>query len=351
MKDLPNLDFVRSIAVISVVVEHTLLALKIQRLGPFPVDALGVLGVMVFFVLTSLVLMWSLERRPHTLDFYVRRWFRIYPLALVCVAVVLLTHARTSGTPEDLFAYAPPHWREIANQIALLPVFSASTILPLTVTWSLLYEVQMYLLLPLLFFFIQRNFSLWPLLLLWALGYMNTRQAPVDGHNFAVAIDYFLPGIMAYVAFARWKPRFPAWMLAPFLIGMWTIFLRYFSFHRSWWFCLIIGLSLPLFRQIRSEAILAPSRQIAKYSYGIYLTHPFAVAIGFYLLRGYSLPVRFLGELVPLIALPLLAYHLVEHPMIRLGSRLAAHAEQRYQQHELQTFRELPQEAAEPSGS
>ena len=57
MRDVPNLDFVRSVAVISVVVEHTLLALKIYWIGPYEVGWMGVLGVEVFFVLTALVLM------------------------------------------------------------------------------------------------------------------------------------------------------------------------------------------------------------------------------------------------------------------------------------------------------
>ena len=37
-------------AVISVVVEHTLLAFNILKIGPFPVRIFGVMGVMVFFV-------------------------------------------------------------------------------------------------------------------------------------------------------------------------------------------------------------------------------------------------------------------------------------------------------------
>jgi len=96
---MPNLDFVRSIAVVSVVVEHTLLALGITQVGPFPIPYLGVLGVMVFFVLTSLVLMWSLERKPHTLDFYIRRWFRIFPLAIAVIVITLLTHAQVGVAP------------------------------------------------------------------------------------------------------------------------------------------------------------------------------------------------------------------------------------------------------------
>jgi peptidoglycan/LPS O-acetylase OafA/YrhL len=340
MKDIPNLDFVRSIAVISVVVEHTLLAMGIQKVGPFRIENLGVLGVMVFFVLTALVLMWSLERRPHTLDFYIRRWFRIYPLSLVVVAAALLFHAPTGGNAEHFFMYTRPHLKDLASQFSLLPLFLPISPLLVGPMWTLSYEVEMYVLLPVIFFFVRRNFSLWPLLVLWSLIIINTRHTPV--HNFATAIDYFLPGIMAYIAFGRWKPRFPGWMLPIFLLCMWAIFLRNFSYHKVWWFCLIIGLGLPLFHQIKSEAVLAPSRQIAKYSYGIYLTHMFAIVIGFYLLRDHSLPVRLIAELASLIMLTVLAYHLVEHPMIRIGSRLAAHAEARYEQYQMKQFRELP---------
>lgn len=77
------------------VVEHTLLSLGILKIGPFPIQYLGIMGVMVFFVLTTLVLMWSLERKPHTLDFYIRRVFRIYPLALAAIAMVV--HVSCAG--------------------------------------------------------------------------------------------------------------------------------------------------------------------------------------------------------------------------------------------------------------
>jgi peptidoglycan/LPS O-acetylase OafA/YrhL len=331
LRDVPNLDFVRSIAVISVVVEHTLIALGIREIGPFSVKYLGVLGVQIFFVLTSLVLMWSLERKPHPLDFYIRRFFRIYPLALAVIAVGLLFHAPTGGTADDFFVYSDPSLKQLAAQLTLLIPTQG---LVVTVMWSLPLEVEMYVLLPLLFFFVRKNFVVWPLILIWLLILLNARHVPKDQADFLVAMGYFLPGVMAYVGFGRWKPRLPAWSLPIFLAGMWAVFWYKADFHKSWYFCLIVGLMLPLFRQFRSAVVMAPSRVIARYSYGIYLTHPFALVIGLYLLHNYSWPVRMIGELVPLIILPLLAYHLMEHPLIRFGSRFAAKAEVRYERRE-----------------
>ena len=335
MRDMPNLDFVRSVAVITVVVEHTLLALGNQTIGPYRTQYMGVLGVLVFFVLTSLVLMWSLERKPHTLDFYIRRWFRIYPLAWAVIAIAFLFHSPT----QVFFKAAHPNLKELLFQASLMRMSGAEL---LGVMWTLQYEVEMYILLPVLFFFVRKNFALWPLLVLWALVISTAHGVPASGHNFAVAMGYFLPGVMAYVAFGRWKPILPGWLMPVFLVTAWLVGWYHFTFHRAWFFCLIIGLGLPLFRQMTSALVLTPSRLIAKYSYGIYLTHSFAIVIGLYLLRGHSLAVRLLGELVPLIVLPVLAYHLLEHPMIRIGSRLAAKAEANYEQHEMHPLREEP---------
>jgi peptidoglycan/LPS O-acetylase OafA/YrhL len=134
---------------------------------------------------------------------------------------------------------------------------------------------------------------------------------------------------MAYVGFSRWKSRFSAWMLPVFLAALWAAFLLHANYHRAWIACLILGLGLPLFRQIKAPWLIATSHTIAKYSYGVYLMHPFALVIGLYLLRGHGIGVRLLAEAVPLAVLPVIAYHLIEHPMIRVGGRLATRMEQR----------------------
>ena len=87
-----NLDLLRSCAVLLVVVAHVIGVWRPDDLPGYHMQALGLLGVEFFFVHTSLVLMFSLQRLSasapaHQLTtFLVRRFFRIYPLSVVVVA-------------------------------------------------------------------------------------------------------------------------------------------------------------------------------------------------------------------------------------------------------------------------
>lgn len=343
MKELPNLDLVRSMAVLFVLADHLLLTFGVNTVGPFDVRWLGIVGVLLFFVLTSLVLMWSLERRPHTLDFYVRRIFRIYPLAILAMFVALaFPHAfsAVSTTPEVLRHGSA---KEVLSNLLLAQNLSGARNI-VGVTWSLPLEVQMYLVLPALFFFIQRNFAQWPLLLFWTLAVFFSRRSDPQTQNLAVAVPYFLCGTMAYVGFARRRPTVPGWLLPVALIILSLVFLWRPDFHRAWYLCLAAGLAIPSFQQVRSRAVISITHQIAKYSYGIYLTHSFGIALSNHLLSGRPWAAQLMFILLITSAASIAGYHLIELPMIHLGSRLANFAERRYEQRELSHYRMPPPE-------
>ena len=84
----PNLDLLRAVAVLFVLFSHVLRT-AIGHRSP-TLYAMGQLGVMIFFVHTSLVLMQSLERQELSgpalfKRFYVQRICRIYPLSIALV--------------------------------------------------------------------------------------------------------------------------------------------------------------------------------------------------------------------------------------------------------------------------
>ena len=328
-RSLPNLDLLRSLAIMLVVVDHVALSAGRTHLGPFAAGWIGVSGVFLFFVHTSLVLMWSLERKPHTLDFYIRRVFRIYPLALVAIAVAALSHAPVGGTVDQWFQRTPLSAKVLLSNGLLVQNLTGQPSV-LNVLWSLPLEVQMYILLPALFFLVRRQHAqrfgaLWPLLSLWLLVMACcTAVFPKTAMNLATAIPLFLPGVMAFVGFSRWQARLPSWLLPAFILLLLSAFWLRPSIHYGWALALLVGLLLPLFHQIRAAWAIRGSHTAAKYSYGIYLVHPFALVLGFYQLPGRPFVLQLGIALLATAAGSVAAYHAIEKPLIDLGARVAA---------------------------
>lgn len=244
-----NLDILRSFAVLSVLADHTLQALGIPRLGPFSVILFGLFGVYLFFLHTSLVLMWSLERRPHTLDFYIRRVFRIYPLAIVTVIVVVLLRLHTAQGPGYMVEAPRDAFTVLTNLLLVQNIFHRPAVE--AVMWSLPLEVMMYVVLPALFVFARRERTLWPVLVLW--GAAALAGHAVSGEPNAaivVAAPFFLSGIVAYVGFMDRIPRLRSWLVLPLLLGL-AIACSMNGFATtnvvSWAAVLLLGLILPSF--------------------------------------------------------------------------------------------------------
>jgi peptidoglycan/LPS O-acetylase OafA/YrhL len=327
--EMPNLDLLRSIAVLLVVVEHTLLAMHYHWIGFVNIAWLGVFGVFMFFVHTSLVLMWSLDRKPNILGFYIRRFFRIYPLAIAAILLTVLFHIPTMHNVDgDTFFAMPKMSNLISNLLLVQNMHFHGDILG--VMWSLPVEVDMYLLLPFLFFFLRHKFEVGPILFLWcaAVFYATSESS----NPFPVFIPYFLPGVLAYVLFRKVHPRLPAYLMPVLIAVLLSCFMCRPSWQLGWPLTLMLGASLPLFRQIRTKWLMRASHEIARYSYGVYLAHPFCIVIGVNLLYGYNLAIRIAAILLPMALIVVVFYHLLEKPMMNLGARLAARVEKRLAQ-------------------
>src|ERR1017187_99512 len=104
--DSGNLDLIRAAAVLSVLFQHVC---DYNRLAPPMIRwHVGQLGVITFFVHTSMVLMLSLERaklQGTALfgSFYLRRFFRLYPLSVFSVVRLLLPAPLLPPVPAERF--------------------------------------------------------------------------------------------------------------------------------------------------------------------------------------------------------------------------------------------------------
>jgi len=137
--------------VLAVFLDHVLETQGALRgFDPTPVAwYLGRMGVLLFFVLTSLVLLQSLERsalagRSDALAFYLRRACRIYPLAVACVVAVVAFRIPATAWAER---YDAPSIATLASNLALTMNLPYSPRV-LSVLWTLPLELQMYLFLP-----------------------------------------------------------------------------------------------------------------------------------------------------------------------------------------------------------
>src|SRR6266850_1776977 len=109
-----NLDFLRAIAVLLVLAQHLCRRMHVEHIGWAPTTSLGLFGVLLFFVHTSLVLMYSMERSGlHGAllfkDFCIRRIFRIYPLSILAVAAAWALHLDSdiNGTAGLSYGHLP----------------------------------------------------------------------------------------------------------------------------------------------------------------------------------------------------------------------------------------------------
>lgn len=319
-----NLDILRSIAVLSVFFAHLL------RFAPhFDVSAhgaqqvsLGMAGVLIFFVHTSLVLMQSLERTgkeladwPLAKYFYIRRAFRIYPLS-VCVILISIALSIPSNPLVQYRSYRLG-WA-LSNLLLIQNITLAKNVSdPM---WSLPYELQMYLVLPILFLGLRASAGHLRLLVVYGGGVLVSMI-----HWVFQFVPCFLSGVIAYDLLKTVQPRFRAWLWTPTVLAIVAIFTITPDSNAKWKWgstCMFVGLSLPMFHQ-NTGAIATAAARIAKYSYGIYLCH-----LPLMWLFDCKLTLPDLQRPVFVVIATGIAsgacFHAIEHPLIRVGTRIAA---------------------------
>lgn len=334
-----NLDLLRSFAVAFVVISHFPLAsLGLSAPPGYHLQSLGLLGVLIFFVHTSLVLMLSLERqvaqwgvrRLHS-TFLIRRIFRIYPLSVSVVCLVQLLSLVGVGRGFE------GHLTSFAYDLLLVQNIPAMSFTPdsLAALWSLPFEMQMYLFLPALFVLVRAAgrgapmcvVGLWltAMALAFGLSRLNWR------YDLVKYIPCFLPGVLAY-ALSSQRPSSQTARLSPLVLfglvgGLAVAYpmlvARGFREHLLAPFvCLAVGITLPLCEDITSHVLQRLGKVIATYSYGVYLTHVFAIEIAF----AWGPQVPLIAHLALFIALmwllPWAAYKFIEAPGLGLGKRI-----------------------------
>jgi len=331
--DYPNLDFMRACAVSCVLGFHLLLFFRISMGGPFDFHQLGQWGVLMFFVHTSFVLTLQLERQSQRGQgrglfgpFLVRRLFRILPLSIFIICVVEWCGLPVGHLRDGQFEPVQLNALGLLSNIFLVQNIThvESATAPL---WSLPYEMQMYLLLPALFLLIRSAHGVLAMFGLWLIGFVAMRYsggfARHDIPDLILYFPYFVPGIIAGKWMSTSKIKLPSLIWPVLLGGITTVYLLQPSDASGAIGCLLLGMAIPQFKQISQPLIVKASHLIARYSYGIYLTHFICIWLAFQALHWMPRPGQWAVFLVTVLCVPVLLYHTIEAPMIQYGRRLA----------------------------
>ena len=328
-----NLDLLRSIAVLFVVISHLppAAALVDEYLGAerYHLQALGLTGVAIFFVHTCLVLMLSLDRQANAQGmhrfaavFYLRRAFRIFPLSIVVVLIVALLIPTSIGQVID--------WSALLSNLFLVQNITGEPSVPPPL-WSLPYEVQMYVLLPGVFIFLKASTSsrFKGALILWFASVILVLMTWRLGYNYHLIkfFPMFLAGVLAF-SLRECKQWLLPWLfltgvLAAGLVMPFAVANGFREVPALWLLCLALGVAIPKTIEIAPGVLRSVGHLIAKYSYGIYLVHLPIIEYAFVHGQLESPALEWFLFFSGTAAISFAAFHLVERPGIRLGVRFA----------------------------
>jgi peptidoglycan/LPS O-acetylase OafA/YrhL len=218
----------------------------------------------------------------------------------------------------------------ISNYLLIQNIIGKASVLgPL---WSLPYEVQMYLVLPALYFLtLRRRAVTWLSCLLafsCCLGFLISWLS--GGHlNMAAYVPCFLSGVLCYSLRDRIRAFVPAAFWAPAVVlmisGYCIATMRVGArFWYGWIFCFVLGLAINIFHASTQKHLNLAAEKIALYSYGVYLINAPVLYLVFKVLGIKNLFFGPLLFLVLTIVGSVITYHFIESPFIELGKRLSS---------------------------
>lgn len=344
---IPELDGLRFVAIVSVVLYHIYAQLLVKSGHPVEVQSRyawlatavgnGDRGVRLFFVISGFVLGLGFARqhlqrgKPVSLKkYFLRRVTRLEPPYMVNLVVCALV---AFAYYHQAVGYMLPHL--LASMIYLHNLAYRTPSAINAVTWSLEIEIQFYILAPLisLLFRIRRAW-LRRSVFLFLIAFIGVMQMETRAGATVVAItivfylQYFLAGLLLTDLYLTEGPRIQMrWLWDVFSLCGWPLVFLVPT-HFLWYHAILPFLILPLyiaafkgvlFQKLFSNVWIAT---IGGMCYSIYLWHFFVIGVFFKVTRHWIVFHDFLANfLVQIVTLgiaiamvSLLAFVLIERP-------------------------------------
>jgi len=171
---------------------------------------LGEYAVDIFFIVSGFLIFWSFDNNKNIKDFYIKRFFRIFPLyAFLVLLQTLFFVIYSNGTLAEIIKY-------FSSNIVFLNFLSpsvATTFIDLKVNaingslWTLKNEVIFYLSVPFLFMF-YKKWGIIFLLILYSFSvlymfFINEMGLTKLLNQFPAQLKLFIVGILFYLLYER----------------------------------------------------------------------------------------------------------------------------------------------------
>ena len=319
---LSNLDELRGVAALAVTLFHCCFAADFlphnSILSEFA--EFGDKGVQVFFILSGLVIPWSMSLRKYDFnlvkEFLLRRFIRIqtpYAIALILTSLSYLYFIEPSQRFDSKSL--------IANFTYLVPYTEHSWIL--NVAWTLGVEVQFYLLIAIFFPFftsVKANIRRITLICLICMGLIPAPDLVNPWYFFPTWAPFFGVGTLLFSFHSRKISIFECYL--SFAIILCFVFFKY-----TYLLSLVYFLTTIFLLFCNSIKLPSSLAYVGKISYSLYLIHlPIILIIG-RILFDYNLSQKFPNLSVVIltlsaICLSLLFYFLFEKPSLKWVKKL-----------------------------
>src|SRR5215213_440433 len=347
LKYMPQLDALRALAVLAVMVHHFL---PVDCLIPADYITLGFLAVRLFFVLSGflingILLSYRSEERGNALRrFYLRRVLRIFPIYYLTLFVALLLQVR----PIQQGAFW--HLTYLSNYVA---VSHPEWMGPASHFWTLAVEEQFYLVWPFILLFVPRKhltvtivgtIALAVLFRAFVLFVLSTSVDAAGIFTFATLDSLGGGALLALFHYdERLRPRLPGLMRLFLITGVLIVTLTtvLYVFNMGFrilhtFMCLGISFLFVVLIEKTARGFTGKAKTvmenaavlyIGKISYGLYVYHNFMLAIVlYYLLKWTAVPdYRLVAILstVATFATAIVSWHVIERPLAQLKNRFS----------------------------
>jgi peptidoglycan/LPS O-acetylase OafA/YrhL len=367
MKHFRSLDGVRGWLAWSVVLFHMILLTAADQWKPFlsHADILSRVRVPCFLIISGFVITHLLlEKKERYFPYIVRRFLRIYPLYICCLALgIFATYLHFAAFADHPWGNYVPQPSILSEELAgshgpnltlhLLAHLTmthgliSDTVLPATEymflgpAWQVSVEWQFYMLAPLILIGLRTRQGRIVLALITVAGFAAFQRGWFGVFNDPSFLPgagiYFAAGIATRLAYPK-LPALSAYPVAAVILAGGLVFLTRSLFPFFLWLAFIIWLRVehatdPVSRGIDRFADIALNSKVIRYlgtrSYSTYLVHEPIIHIVVYLcIKKFALgiaptvAVTFVTVPIMTLGAAILLYKYVESPFIAFGKRL-----------------------------